>query len=204
MASASALALLARPGGGHGRQGGEWAPARPSAGSLLGRLRVSSAWRGPCAALRKAAGGEGASGASTGRRAPPAAGGGPCCRVPAPWTGQGGGAAAPRPPLLAGAAMCCLVSSLLVLCAALTRLQWHCTACHGEWRAARASPRVAREAREARLSVNPAAHGRRGSCSTGCGHRCGKKRPPSALLSPAFYDNFRFIIAAELYLAVSL
>ena len=38
----------------------------------------------------------------------------------------------------------------------------------------------------------------------GCGHRCGKKRPPSALLSPAFYDNFRFIIAAELYLAVSL
>ena len=31
-----------------------------------------------------------------------------------------------------------------------------------------------------------------------------QKRPPSALLSPAFYDNFRFIIAAELYLAVSL
>ena len=113
MASASALALLARPGGGHGRRGGEWAPARPSAGSLLGRLRVSSAWRGPCAALRKAAGGEGASGASTGRCAPPAAGGGPCRRVPAPWTGQGGGAAAPRPPLLAGAALCCLVSSLL-------------------------------------------------------------------------------------------
>ncbi|EOD05758.1 hypothetical protein EMIHUDRAFT_219816 [Emiliania huxleyi CCMP1516] len=60
-----------------------------------------------------------------------------------------------------------------------------------DWRAGCASPRVAREAREARLSVNPAAHGRRGSCSTGCGHRCGKKRPPSALLSPAFYDNFR-------------
>ena len=72
-----------------------------------------------------------------------------------------------------------------------------------DWRAGCASPRVARVAREARLSVNPAAHGRRGSCSTGCGHRCGKKRPPSALLSPAFYDNFRFIIAAELYLAVS-
>ena len=67
-----------------------------------------------------------------------------------------------------------------------------------------ASPRVARVAREARLSFNPAAHVRRGSCSTGCGHRCGRKRPPSALLSPAFYDNFRFIIAAELYLAVSL
>ena len=80
-----------------GRRGGEWAPARPSAGSFVGRLRVSSAWRGPCAALRKAAGGEGASGASTGRRAPPAAGGGPCRRVPAPWTGQGGSAAAPRP-----------------------------------------------------------------------------------------------------------
>ena len=26
-----------------------------------------------------------------------------------------------------------------------------------------------------------------------------QKRPPSALLSPAFYDNFRFITAAELY-----
>ena len=73
-----------------------------------------------------------------------------------------------------------------------------------DWRAGCASPRVARVAREARLSFNPAAHVRRGSCSTGCGHRCGRKRPPSALLSPAFYDNFRFIIAAELYLAVSL
>ena len=73
-----------------------------------------------------------------------------------------------------------------------------------DWLAGCVSPRVAWEARAARLSVNPAAHGRRGSCSTGCGHRCGKKRPPSALLSPAFYDNFRFIIAAELYLAVSL
>ena len=73
-----------------------------------------------------------------------------------------------------------------------------------DWRAVCASPRVARVAREARLSFNPAAHVRRGSCSTGCGHRCGRKRPPSALLSPAFYDNFRFIIAAELYLAVSL
>ncbi len=164
---------------------------RQPLGQTEGRLCV--AWPVRCAA-QSCGGGEGASGASTGRCAPPAAGGGPCRRVPAPWTGQGGGAAAPRPPLLAGAAMCCLVSSLLVLCAALTRLQWHCTACHGEWRAARASPRVAREAREARLSVNPAAHGRRGSCSTGCGHRCGKKRPPSALLLPAFYDNFRFFI----------
>ncbi|EOD07365.1 hypothetical protein EMIHUDRAFT_249588 [Emiliania huxleyi CCMP1516] len=60
-----------------------------------------------------------------------------------------------------------------------------------DWRAGSASPGVARVAREARLSVNPAAHGRRGSCSTGCGHRCGKKHPPSALLSPAFYNNFR-------------
>ena len=59
---------------------------------------------------------------------------------------------------------------MLLMLAALhvpLRLQWHCTACHGEWRAARGSPRVAREAREARLSVNPAAHARRGSCSTG-------------------------------------
>ena len=88
-------------------------PGLPQAAScVLGRLRVSSAWRGPCAALRKAAGGEGASGASTGRCTPPAAGGGPCHRVPAPWTGQGGGAAAPRPLLLAGAALSCLVSSL--------------------------------------------------------------------------------------------
>ena len=31
-----------------------------------------------------------------------------------------------------------------------------------------------------------------------------QKSPSYALLSPAFYDNFRFIIAAELYLAVSL
>ena len=36
-----------------------------------------------------------------------------------------------------------------------------------DWRAGCASPRVAREAREARLSVNPAAQARRGSCSTG-------------------------------------
>ena len=78
-----------------------------------------------------------------------------------------------------------------------------CCQC-ADWRAGCASPRVARVAREARLSFNPAAHVRRGSRSTGCGHRCGRKRPPSALLSPAFYDNFRFIIAAELYLAVSL
>ena len=44
-----------------------------------------------------------------------------------------------------------------------------------------------------------------GHCTAGGARRgCGRKRPPSALLSPAFYDNFRFIIAAELYLAVSL
>ena len=66
------LALLARPGGGHGRGGGEYALARPSSDSLSGRLRVGFAWRGPYAALRKAAYAEGASCASTGRCAPPA------------------------------------------------------------------------------------------------------------------------------------
>ena len=45
---------------------------------------------------------------------------------------------------------------------------WLVQYCQGaDWRAACASPRVARVAREARLSVNPAAHARRGSCSTG-------------------------------------
>ena len=116
--------LLARPGGGHARGGGGRALARPSADSLSGRLRVGFAWRGPCAALRKAACAEGASGASFGRCAPPATGGGPCRRAPAPWTGRGDGAAAPQPPLHAGAALCCLVGSLLDLCATFARLQW--------------------------------------------------------------------------------
>ena len=49
--------------------------ARPSADSLLARLRVGFVWRGPCAALHKAACAEGASGASFGRCAPPATGG---------------------------------------------------------------------------------------------------------------------------------
>ena len=77
----STLALLARPRGRHGRGGGECALARPSADSLSGRLRVGFAWRGPCAALRKAACAEGASGASFGRCAPPATGGGPCLPI---------------------------------------------------------------------------------------------------------------------------
>ena len=54
------------------------------------------------------------------------------------------------------------------------------------WRAGCASPHVARVAREARLSVNPAAHGRRGSCSTGCGHRCGKSARPLLCFRPRF------------------
>ena len=116
--------LLARPGGGHGRGGGGRALARPSADSLSGRLRVGFAWRGPYAALRKAAYAEGASCASTGRCAPPAAGGRPCRRSSAPWTGRGDDAAAPQPPLQAGAALCCLVGSLLDLCATFSRLQW--------------------------------------------------------------------------------
>ena len=125
--------------------------ARPSADSLLGRLRVGFAWRSPCAALRKAACAEGASGASFGRCAPPAAGGRPCRRSPAPWTGRGGGAAAPQHPLHAGAALCCLVGSMLVLCAVFARRLWRCTASRGEWREARAAPRVARMAPESAL-----------------------------------------------------
>ena len=125
--------------------------ARPSADSLLGRLRVGFAWRSPCAALRKAACAEGASGASFGKCAPPAAGGRPCRRSPAPWTGRGGGAAAPQRPLHAGAALCCLVGSMLVLCAVFARRLWRCTASRGEWREARAAPRVARMAPESAL-----------------------------------------------------
>ena len=140
--------LLARPGGGHGRGGGDYTLARPSSDSLSGRLRVGFVWRGPCAALRKAACAEGASGASFGRCAPPAAGGGPCRRAPAPWTGRGGGAAAPQRLLHAGAALCCLVGSMLVLCAVFARRLWRCTACRGEWREARAAPHVARTAPE--------------------------------------------------------
>ena len=142
---------LARPRGGHGRGGGECTLARPSADSLSGRLRVGLAWRGPYAALHKAACAEGASCASTGKRAPPATGGGPCRRAPAPWTGRGDGAAAPQPPLQAGAALCCLVSSMLVLCAVFARRLWRCPASHGEWRAACAAPRVARTAPESAL-----------------------------------------------------
>ena len=142
--------LLARPGGGHGRGGGEYTLARPSSDSLSGRLRVGFAWRGPYAALRKAAYAEGASCASTGKCAPTAAGGRPCRRSPAPWTGRGGGAAAPQHPLHAGAALCCLVGSMLVLCAVFARRLWRCTASRGEWREARAAPRVARTAPECR------------------------------------------------------
>ena len=118
--------------------------ARPSADSLSGILRVGFAWRGPCAALRKAACAEGASGASFRKCAPPAAGGRPCRRSPAPWTWRGGGAAAPQRPLHAGAALCCLAGSMLVLCAVFARRLWRCAASRGEWREARAAPRVAR------------------------------------------------------------
>ena len=73
-----------------------------------------------------------------------------------------------------------------------------------DWRAVcAASPRVARMARAARLSVNPAAHGRRGSCSTGCGHAAAKT-PVLCFAFARVLRNFRFITAADLYLAVSL
>ena len=139
--------VVSPPCGGHG----EYALARPSSDSLSGRLRVGFAWRSPCAALRKAACAEGASGASFRKCAPPAAGGGPCCRASAPWAGRGGGTAAPQRPLHAGAALCCLVGSMLVLCATFSRLQWRCTASHGEWHAACAAPRLARTAPESAL-----------------------------------------------------
>ena len=67
--------------------------ARPSADSLLGRLRVGFAWRSPCAALRKAACAEGASGASFRKCAPPAAGEG---RAAARLLRGQGGEAAPQ------------------------------------------------------------------------------------------------------------
>ena len=74
------------------------------------------------------------------------------------------------------------------------------------WRAGCASPHVARVAREARLSVNPAAHGRRGSCSTGCGHRCGKSARPLLCFRPRFATTFglRSRRASPLFLILKL
>ena len=40
---------------------------------------------------------------------------------------------------------------MLVLCAVFARRLWRCTASRGEWRAARAAPRVARTAPESAL-----------------------------------------------------
>ncbi|EOD21311.1 hypothetical protein EMIHUDRAFT_241355 [Emiliania huxleyi CCMP1516] len=40
---------------------------------------------------------------------------------------------------------------MLVLCATFSRLQWRCTASHGEWHAACAAPRLARTAPESAL-----------------------------------------------------
>ena len=177
----SPLALLARPCGGHGRGGGECALARPSADSLSGRLRVGFAWRSPCAALRKAACAEGASGASFRKCAPPAAGGRPCRRSPAPWTGQGGGAAAPQRPLHAGAALCCLVGSMLVLCATFSRLQWRCTASHGEWHAACAAPRLAQTAPE--IALDEPAGAARAPCKLAHRLPCCRRRRSISRLS---------------------
>mmetsp|Transcript_33034 Transcript_33034/g.97885 ORF Transcript_33034/g.97885 Transcript_33034/m.97885 type:complete len:129 (-) Transcript_33034:166-552(-) len=74
-----------------------------------------------------------------------------------------------------------------------------------DWRAVCVSPRVARE--DGRLERRGCrSTPRRMDAAEAARLRASlrQKRPPSALLSPAFYDNFRFIIAAELYLAVSL
>jgi len=60
-----------------------------------------------------------------------------------------------------------------------------------DWRAVCVSPRVAREARAARLSVNPAAQWAPRKLLDRLRASLRQKRPPSALLSPAFYDNFR-------------
>ena len=59
----------------------------------------------------------------------------------------------------AGAALCCLVGSMLVLCAVLARRLWRCAASRGEWRAARAAPRVARTAPESALDEPAGARG---------------------------------------------
>ena len=53
--------------------------------------------------------------------------------------------------LHAGAALCCLAGSMLVLCAVFARRLWRCGAGRGEWREARAAPRVARMAPESAL-----------------------------------------------------
>ena len=68
-----------------------------------------------------------------------------------------------------------------------------------DWRAGCVSPRVAREARAARLSVNPAAHARRGGCSTGDSH-CGNAiavtasnfayRPPSVFITESLVGGY--------------
>jgi len=64
-----------------------------------------------------------------------------------------------------------------------------------------------REARAARLSVNPAAHGRRGSCSTGrlraSLHRCGKA-PALCFAFARVLRQLSVYHTAELYRAVSL
>ena len=142
-----------RGGGGPGKpraavRGDMWRGHGGGDGAVLGaRSAHCSAEKG----LMSGKSGTSSSRTVFGKCAPPAAGGRPCRRSPAPWTGRGGGAAAPQRPLHAGAALCCLVGSMLVLCATFSRLQWRCTASHGEWHAACAAPRLARTAPESAL-----------------------------------------------------
>ena len=87
-------------------------------------------------------------------------------------------------------------ASFSVLSLALCSMSQY--SCCADRRAGRVVPRVEREARGARLSVNPAAHARRQGCSTGDWH-CGdavavtptllcrsKKRPSFAFSPPKF------------------
>ena len=74
-----------------------------------------------------------------------------------------------------------------------------------DWRAGCASPCVARAAREARLSVNPAAHGRRGGKLLDRLRASLRRKCPSICFAFArVLRQLSVFIADELYLAVSL
>ena len=76
--------------------------------------------------------------------------------------------AQPAPP--PGAEACCWAIGASFSTLSLASCSMSHYFCGDEWRAGCVVPRVEREARGTRLSVNSAAHARRGSCSTGDWH----------------------------------
>jgi len=76
-----------------------------------------------------------------------------------------------QPALLPGAEACCWAIGASFSTLSLASCSMSQYFCGDEWRAGCVVPRVEREARGARLSVNPAAHARREGCSTGDSHR---------------------------------